>query len=238
MSNFYAVNRAGEIVAGFDSRDEAEDFADNCRMFDLEVVINSDKVADLCDWLDNVAKATGEYSTGHGDFASGYDCLVTDDQTIFRDRFIMHIKAHFELPNGITPEMVWDKFDARDFGWEWEPGNEYAAYSGQGFCIASFDVGEQEEQIDVFSNPILMDLWENDALDEYLDCYNGDLYLNQDYEREYDVEKGYWVNTDRKSYVHSSEYPCLYGYVNCSGMWHAVLCDDYIDSLIEDLCTD
>ena len=232
MCNFSVLNRGGDVVAGFDNRADADEFVENNKAFGLSVEFDSDKFDELSKFLDSVAQWVEEYCTENEDFASGYDCIVFEDAIRWRDRFEDYVRTNFDLPDDVSARDVWERLDKRfDFEWVY-CSNEYAAYSGEGFCAVSFDIGEQEEQIEVDGHDILRELHECDALDDYLDEYNGDLYISRCRPRVYDEDKGHYVFKGRETYKRSAGYYYLYGYVNCPGQWHAVISDDCIADTI------
>jgi hypothetical protein len=176
------------------------------------------------------------------DYGDGYAYLVKECHHDWND----HIKAwvidgwancfdwedHPEILDALVESISEKVYDWDN--WEGEFAcSEYSSYYGDGCCLASFGVGEYEDQIslsDVNGFTMLHSCGELEAL---LEDYNGDLYIsrNSHYDKELDrrVPDGY---------VSKGDHPDILGYTNVGGQWHYVvssenMCDAF-DEAIDD----
>lgn len=107
--------------------------------------------------------------------------------------------------------------------------NEYAAYSGDGCCLASFEVGEYESQVDIDSMPELIALNKSGDLEGCLEGYTGDLYLY----RAGTYAKSGWTRDG--NYV---SHGCFTAYSTGWGVWHYVIPESRMKELLCDAIVD
>ena len=112
--------------------------------------------------------------------------------------------------------------------------NEWAGYEGDGLCLDSFTIGEYEEQIDVYANPVLKDLHDKGELDDVLDCVNCDLYISRSKLRVKNEKTGHYEYVGRETYDNGGDYPTLLGYCSPPGQWHFVVDNDRMVELTKE----
>lgn len=162
--------------------------------------INESKLERLTDYLDSVGQWVEEYVFENSDFADSYYCLVTEDQINFRESVREWVHDNYEQFDDSFADKVWERIDP-GFDAETETDrNEYAEYSRDGCCIGSFAIDEYEEQLDFSDNSILTELHESGDLDDYLDCYRGDVYPCRSKRRERRESDGRYENVGRETY--------------------------------------
>ena len=110
--------------------------------------------------------------------------------------------------------------------------NEYAAYSGDGVCVYSLDIGECEHQIDVSYHPILDELNDRGELEAILEDVEGSGDWGLHNHARWDAKRG---RRDGTEYVHGG---CLSMYVSPGGQWYLVIPHSRIEELAEEFLTD
>jgi len=198
----------------------------------------------VSDFLDEVGKWAEDYCTGNSDYPDAYSCLINEGCHDWDDDVREWIENEYGDECGHTNfddyieeivEKVCEELDG-EFDCEAEyNSNEYAAYSGSGCCLGSFDIGEHEEQIEINGHDVLRVLHERGDLDDVLDDVNCDVYINRDRRREKNEETGYYEPVGRETYMpyeHNREHPDLLIYVNISGQWQWVVPADRMEELV------
>ena len=207
------------------------------RYRDIEVV---------SDFLDTCGKWAEEYCTENTDYADGYSCIVDEGQHSWNGHVREWVEEEYGDRMGHTDfddyiEKIVEKVcENLDGGFDCEAEydrNEYSAYSGKGCCLASFGIGEHEEQIEINENDVLRGLHERGDLDDVLDDVNCDVYVSRSRRREKNEETGHYENVGRETYMpyeHRSEHPDLLIYINISGQWQFVVDADRMGELVCD----
>jgi hypothetical protein len=116
-------------------------------------------------------------------------------------------------------------------------GNEWGSYDGPGCCLDGFDIGEQEEQVDVNAIPEFAELHACNELDDCLDEYDGDASVCRSRRREKNEETGYYEYVGRETYMpyeHHAKYPTFEFYHSPGGRWDFVVPADRMEELFED----
>ncbi len=196
-------------------------------------------VAFVTELLDAYAESACEYAE-HEDHGDGYCHMVKETHNEWKSKvkdWIVDSGGQFdwdeypELLAWVT-ETVWQKI----YDWEnWETvyeSSEYAAYCGDGCCLAAWEVGECEEQISLSDHPSLAKLHDKGELEALLEDYNGDLSIshNNCYN-----EHGRRVPD---GYVSKGKYPDIMGYINPGGQWYFVVDADTMADAIDEALTE
>ncbi len=195
---------------------------------------NVDFVTEL---LDARAESACDYAE-HEDYGVGYSHVVKETHNEWKDRVKEWIvdsgigqfdwDDYPELLSWVT-ETVWQKL--YDFD-NWDAIHEesdYAAYYGKGCCLASWEVGELEEQISLSDHPGLAELHDKGELEALLEVYNGELYISRN--DHFDKETKTRVPD---GYVSKGPCPDILGYVNPGGQWQFVVdAENMADALDE-----
>jgi hypothetical protein len=198
----------------------------------------------VSDLLNTHGKWAEEYCTENTDYASGYDCVVNEGRHDWDGPVREWIENEYGDTYGHTDfddyvEKIVEKVcEELDGGFDCEPEyscSSYSAYSGGGCCLASFDIGEHEEQIEINACDVLRGLHERGELDDVLDDVNCDVYVSRDHRREKNEETGHYENVGRETYMpyaNRSDHPDLLIYINISGQWQFVVDADRMDELV------
>lgn len=228
----------GELCMAFEA------FAD-CRggyHSDAEARHESD-VTIVTDVLNKVGKRVDNYCTTHTDYADGYAHLVNEDTARWTDTVKEWVEEHlneYALDSDIVESVGWWVFEALEGSSDSEPEydySEYATYGGSGCCLASFEIGEHEEQIEIPSHNELQALHVNGRLDDILDDVNCDVYVSRSRRREKNEETGRYENIGHETYLpyeHSAKYPSFEIYTNPGGQWHWVVSEDRMTELVDE----
>jgi hypothetical protein len=213
------------------------------------------EVTIVTDLLDGIGKWADEYCTENEDYATGYDCLVDEDQINWkgrtdewvrdelesRDEFV-DLKEHDDLVmfDGVVKfvsDYVFEELDgSSECELEYHP-SEYAGYDGEGCCLSSFEIGEHEEQVDISCHDELKALHDRGDLDDILDDVNCDVYVSRSRRREKNEETGYYECVGRETYQpysHNAEYPTFEVYTNPGGQWRFVVSAERMGELVQE----
>jgi len=183
--------------------------------------------------LDGVAKYQEEYCTENEDFPSGAAHCVDEARNSWSsnvEEWILDARGQCtnELVSAVCKEL-----SSMDCELEYSYG--YGVYSGDGCCLWSYDIGEQEEQVDISCFDELQALHDAGELDDYLDKYNGDSYVNRSRRQVRDEETGFYKSVGRETYdLYGSDYPCIMTYHNIGGFWHFYVPDERMDEALTD----
>lgn len=204
--------------------------------FDANVTIVSD-------FLDGVAKRAGEYATENTDYADGYAHIVDEMSHDWRDRVNewvcneLESREGYDDPDDLTDRVADRVYEALEGSFDSEPeytSSDYAAYSGSGCCLAQFDIGECEEQIEINAHDVLRDLHDAGVLDDILDHVNCDLYISRSRRRVRNEETGLYECVGRETYdAYGSDHPDLLGYHSPGGQWMFVVSEDRMRELVD-----
>ena len=221
--------------AYYDCKGEAHCTDEDKHERDVEVV---------SDFLDGCGKWAEEYCTENSDYADGYSYIVNERRHDWARLVREWVENEYGDSMGHTDfddyiekivEKVCEELDG-DFDCEVEyDRNEYSAYSGDGCCLDSFDIGEFEDQIEINEWEALRVLHEDGSLDDVLDDVNCDVCVSRSRRREKNEETGHYENVGRETYMpyeHRSEHPDLLVYTSISGQWQFVVDADRMDELV------
>ena len=148
--------------------------------------------------------------------------LSSDDGDEFDDdeyvRNVMSMPSDDDLVAAVC-----DDLDGRVLDAEWEYShNEYAVYSGSGCCLWGFDIGEQEEQVDISAHDEFVELHSQGRLRDLLDSANTDAYVSL------------------SSWSLRGDYPCFEFYHNPGGRWDCIVSAERMEealmNALERLC--
>lgn len=183
--------------------------------------------------LDAREKAVSEYCTENEDYASGYDCIVNEGSHGWRDRIEEWLEAEdIDFDAALVAHII-DRIDSSDCEVVYNR-SEYAAYSGPGLCIDSFDIGEVEEQIGISDYPELTVLHNQGRLDDVLDDVRCEFCISRSRRRVKNEKTGSFEPVGRETYMpYGSDYPSILAYTMPGGQWHWVIPADCIREIIE-----
>lgn len=155
---------------------------------------------------------------------------ATDVVAFSSDDFI---KEFYTEPDGDKViEWIVGELDASfDCEPEYDRG-DWGCYQGDGCCLASYPIGEYEEQIDLACYPELQSLHDKGLLDEVLDDVNCDLYISRNRPRVKNEETGHYEYKGKETYDNGHGHPCLLGYCEPAGQWHFVVESDRMFELL------
>lgn len=199
-------------------------------------------------------KWANEFATEKGDYVDGYTHIVNERSDGWNDRVKEWIEDSYadeydwvdydnedEQP-GFVDSIIQSVCDELDGSFDCEPeyhSSEYAAYSGEGCCLDSFDIGEIEEQISVNDCEKLKALHDagelDDVLDEVESDYSHDYTISRDRRREKNEKTGRYEPVGRETYMpyeHSAEYPTFEIYVMPGGQWQFVVSAERMGELV------
>jgi hypothetical protein len=186
--------------------------------------------------LNGVEKRATE-NTKNTDYADGCVHIVDEMSHEWRKHVDEWVRAYLGIEDDIVNQIVDSVFEDLDVSFDAEPEyhhNEYATYGGKGCCLASFEIGEIEEQVDIFAFDVLKDLHDEGRLDDVLDHVNCDLYISRDRRRERNEKTGYYEPVGRESYnLYNRDHPHLNGYTSPGGQWMWVVSQERMRELIE-----
>jgi hypothetical protein len=142
------------------------------------------------------------------------------------------LEEHPELLKVLVESISQKVYDWDNWESEYDR-SEYSLYCGDGCCLASFGVGEYEDQISLSDVNGFTMLHVAGELEALLEEYNGDLYISRN--DHYDKETQTRVPD---GYVSKGSHPDILGYTNPSGQWHYVVSSenmhDAFDEAIDD----
>lgn len=222
----------------------SEAFADSKGDYhsDAEARHESD-VTIVTDVLNKVGKWADEYCTTETDYVDGYACLIDEDCVRWHDIVGEWVEEHcyeYDLHSDIVEsvgEWVFDELEgSSDCEAEYDY-SEYATYGDSGCCLASFTIGEYEEQVDIAGHDELQALHDDNRLDDILDDVNCDVYVSRSRRREKNEKTGHYENVGRDTYMpydHSKDYPTFEVYTNPGGQWHWVVSEDRMTELVDE----
>ncbi len=198
--------------------------------------------------LNGVGKWADEYCTENSDYADGYAHMVDELSHDWPERVKEWICDTYGDSYGYTrfdgciDKLVSSICEALGGGFDTEAEydrNEYAGYSGKGCCLASFDIGEHEEQIDVSAHDDLNTLHEEGRLDDILDRVNCDVYVSRHQRREKNETTGRYENVGRETYnPYNRDNPTFEVYTNPGGQWRFVVPAERMKELFVDALAD
>lgn len=111
---------------------------------------------------------------------------------------------------------------------------EWHGYDGDGCCIDGFAIGEIEEQVDFSCHPELQALHELGELDDCLDDYKGEAWVNRDRRRVKNESTGKYELVGRDTYdPYGSDYPTIDFYHDPGGRWDFVVPVDRMNELFQ-----
>jgi hypothetical protein len=132
-------------------------------------------------------------------------------------------------------EYIWKELD---FDFDCDPVydyREYFDYSGDGCCLAIFDIGECEEQIVVREVYELNYLHDKGLLNDILKELDNEFCISLDRKRVKDENTGLWGYTGEKHYNHyNSEHPCFSIFTLPGGQWHFVVENERMHELCQE----
>jgi len=151
------------------------------------------------------------------------DCIDDNICAISNDKLVSAIKE--DINDCMSCDVVYSH-------------NEYARHSGHGCCLGGIEIGDQEEQIGIDDCDELKALHDSGELNDCLDHYNGDAYINRSCRREKNKETGYYENVGRETYdAYGSDHPDILFYHYPDGRWDWVICQDHMEDYFKDaLC--
>lgn len=190
------------------------------------------------DVLTKVVEWNEEYATSHTDFVGAYAHIV--DETSHDWFGIVESWVEDNYPHHKHPyTSAWDKdviekiteyvCENLEGSYDCEEeycSSEYAAYSGSGCCLWGFDIGEQEEQIDISCHDELQELHNAGRLDDCLDQLEREFCISRSRRREKNEETGKYEEVGRKTYMpypHHAKHPCFEIYTMPGGRWDFIV---------------
>lgn len=209
---------------------------------DAEVRHESD-VTIVTDVLNKVGEWADEYCTENTDYADGYACLIDEDSARWKDTVGEWVEEHcdeYDLDSDIVESVGEWVFEALEGSYDCEPEyhcNEYATYGGSGCCLASYEVGEVEEHVDIVNHDELQALHDDSRLDDVLDDVNCDVYVSRSRRREKNEKTGHYEQVGRETYMpyeRSADHPTFEVYTNPGGQWQWVVSEDRMTELVDE----
>lgn len=209
---------------------------------DAETRHESD-VTIVTDVLNKVGKWADEYCTENTDYADGYACLVDEDQVHCKGIVGEWVEDHcdeYDLHSDIVESVGFWVFEALDGSYDCEPeydSNEYCGYDGSGCCLASYEIGEHEEQIEVAACDEFQALHDERRLDDVLDDVNCDVCVSRSRRREKNEKTGNYECVGRETYMpysRSADHPDITVYTSPGGQWHHVVSEDRMTELVDE----
>jgi len=200
--------------------------------------------------LTAVCEGADAYCTENEDYATGYAYIVNECSHGWSGRVKEWIvdtyhdrMGHGQFDDSIDKvvELICEGLSGDfDCEVEYDP-NEYAAYSGDGLCLDSIDIGEHEEQVDISCFDELQELHNQGRLDDVLDELDHDFCINRNPRREKNEKTGRFEVVGRKSYnPYDSDHTCFEVYTLPGGQWHYVVpaerMRELVANAIVDLC--
>jgi hypothetical protein len=203
-------------------------------------------VAIVTDILTKVDQSVCEYATENTDYADMYVHCVYEDHPHWNDRIKDWILNEYhdyyghgqfdDCLDDLVSEVSQELYDRGDIEAEYAC-NEYAAYSGPGCCVASYEI---EEQIEVSAFDEFQALHDQSRLDDVLDDVNCDFYVSRSRRREKNEKTGYYEEVGRPTYqpyAGRDRHPDILGYCSPGGQWHFVFDADCMKNAVaEAIC--
>jgi hypothetical protein len=202
---------------------------------DVEIVV---------DLLNGVDEWVTEYCTKNTDYTSMYDHIVDEDTHYWPHRVGEWIdntygdwRGHSKYDD-FKDVLVNSICEGLQGSLDCEPeyhANEWAAYSGNGCCLWSVDIGEHEEQIDISCFPELQELHDRGDLDDVLDDVNCNVYISRSKRRVKNEETGRYEYVGRDTYMpygRKDNHPTFEVYTNPSGQWQFVVSKERMEELL------
>lgn len=188
-------------------------------------------VAIVTEILDGVGKFSEQYHTENEDYPNGFplgetshewrNCIEDWLEDAYPGRFGDNII-----------KAIYEEMDESDAEPEYN-SNDWDAYSGDGCCLYSFEIGEIEEQIDVASIDELHELHIRGDLDTILDNVNCDVYVMRHQRRVKNETTGHYENVGRKTYnQYDRQHPTFEVYTNPGGQWQFVVSAERMKELL------
>jgi len=193
----------------------------------------------VTDLLTKMDEGICEYATENDYYTSGYDVIVDDSSWSWKgpvkewlvENFGNHYgTSKFDDHVGLMDEVVSAICEvlngSMDCDCEYQ-SNEYAAYSGSGCCLGSFEIGDVEEQLDLAEFPELQTLHDAGILNDILDDVNCAVYVSRSKRRVKRDER--WTYVGRETYMpyaHDENHPMLTTIHSPGGQWHFVVSKD------------
>jgi hypothetical protein len=181
------------------------------------------------------AKWSEEYCTENDDYASCYDCIVSEGSHRWDESVGEWVLDNWdELTGGVALDeciqgeitaIICDRLDVSDCECKYNH-SDYSGYSGPGCCLGGFKIEEHEDQVDVNDCDELRVLHEEGRLDDVLDDVNCDAYVSRSHRREKNETTGHYENVGRETYMpydHHREHPTFCIYISISGGWDFVV---------------
>ena len=224
----------------FDCRDNAHSTEEEAYASNMEIVTEILTTED--EWVD-------QYTTGSGgcdDYATGYAYIVDEMSDDWAERISEWLEdAYYDGSDGYDAwvkdnelskriiESICDNLDASsEVECEYDRC-DYSAYSGNGTCLWSLEIGEYENQIEIGAHAELQTLHDNGTLDDVLDNVNCDVYVHRSKRREKNKSTGYYENVGRETYHPyghgSADITCMHV---PGGQWHYVIPNDRMRELV------
>lgn len=198
------------------------------------------------DILNRVYQWNYDYSTDNSDYADSYYYIIQEDDNVksaFKDYFDSFdfdgfVEKTFGVGVTVDKKKVLREFynEIADYASTSYDCNEYASFDGDGVCIASFDIGEVEFEIDFRDFPELAKLHESGELDDILDRVDSDCYVYRTERRELNKETGKYESVGRKTYKIYGNNPNMLVYCSIPGQWHFAVSDEDIKSVLAYNC--
>lgn len=197
------------------------------------------------DWKDRVDEWIDEDDSDYADIIEDaynageldFDFSSDDGDEFDSDEYIRNVLCKPSADS--VKEWVFERLEG---SFDCEPEfshNEYSCYSGSGCCLASFEIGEYEEQLSIADHPVLKELHDCGRLDDILDDVSSDAYVSRSHRREKNKETGYYENVGRETYdPYGSDYPDVMTYHNPGGQWHWVVSGERMEELIREAIVD
>jgi len=202
--------------------------------FDANVTI-------VTEFFDSVDEWVCEYATENEDYADGYAHIVDELSHDWPDRVEEWVRDNYgnyygsvDFDLDAVVKSICDELDGcSECEVEYER-SDYAAYSGSGCCLFSFDIGEVEEQTDINAHPVLKGLHDAGELDDILDHVKSDAYISRSRRRVKNEETGYYEPVGRETYdPYGSDYPDILSYHCPGGQWQFVVPADRMKELAD-----
>ena len=184
-----------------------------------------------------------EYCTGNSDFPSGFGCVINETSSdwpgrvrdwLEKTRGDYHGRTNFDDRMDEVVKYICKNIDG-DFDCEPEYEHyEYAAYTGDGLCLYSYDIGEYEHQLEVNEYPELKVLHDKGILDDVLDDVKCDVYVSRSRRRVLNTATGHYEYIGRETYYTHYDNPYLTTYHIPGGQWHYVVSEERMEELLND----
>jgi hypothetical protein len=195
------------------------------------------------EYVENVLDSRAEWACDYvasEDYSDQYAHMVKECKHDWNDRIKEWViddgigeidwTAYPELLKVLVESISEKVYDWDNWFGEYER-SDYSSYYGSGCCLASFSVGEYEDQISLTDVEGFAELHQLGELEALLEDYNGDLYISRN--DHYDKE----TNT-RAPDGYVDKGGNFLGYTNVGGQWRFVVSSENMGEAFDEAIND